>query len=281
MNAIDYASEAGNLFVLPDAVTRIRELREDETASIDDVADVINFDPGLATQLLKVANSALYNFESRVDTISKAIQVIGTDSVFNLALAYGVANAFKDVERDVIDLDRYWEMSVCSALVSKQLGLRLGVYNVEQLFVTGLLHNIGELVVVQVSPDIAKRCVKLDREVTPLKLQKHYLGFPYSDIASELLQAWSIPENIYLPIEHQHASEYTAQTVEDGISQLSRLMALDNVYQDIYPAKPHLKPELYESMELERADVEYALDFANLQSMSVLALFNPSTFSIY
>ena len=95
MNAQDYASNASDIFVLPEAVVKIKQLIDDDAAPMEEIAQVINFDPAIMTRILKISNSALYKFPSQITTVSKAIRVIGTNAVYDLVLAYGVANAFK------------------------------------------------------------------------------------------------------------------------------------------------------------------------------------------
>ena len=153
MNARDYAVRAGDIFVLPEAVMKIKQLIDDDEASMDEIAKVINYDPAIMSQVLKISNSALYKFPRVITTVTKSIQVIGTRSVYDLVLAYGVASAVKNVDPDIINLDKFWEQSVSCALLCKHLAETLGIKESEKLFVCGLLHNIGELVLVQLSPE--------------------------------------------------------------------------------------------------------------------------------
>ena len=199
--------KAGDIFVLPDAVMQIKELIDDSSASMQDIADVITFDPALTMQILKVANSALYKFPNQVETVSKAIQVIGTKSIYDLVVAYGVAKAFEAVEPDVINLNRFWEQSVCCALLAKFFGDKLGLKSTERLFVAGLLHNVGELVMVKLNPDAAKQCGLYSEQTTPSQLQQDVLGFSYADISASLIALWGIPESIHGPIGKLHHIE--------------------------------------------------------------------------
>lgn len=92
---------------------------EDDDASINDIADVINYDPAIMSQVLKKSNSAFYNFSTATTTVTKAIQVIGAHAIYDLVLAYGVTNTFKDIDPDVIDLEIFWEQAVSCALICK------------------------------------------------------------------------------------------------------------------------------------------------------------------
>ncbi|MDU0356061.1 hypothetical protein RS130_21125 [Paraglaciecola aquimarina] len=82
-------------------------------------------------------------------------------------------------------------------------------------------------------------------------------------------------------IANIHASESTADTEEKKILQLSYLLSLNNVYGDFYSKYDGVTPDMYKSLGLEIESVDNALDFSNLQLMSALALFSPSTFAIY
>ena len=176
MNVKDISKRASEVFVLPDAVTRLKESMDDEASNIDDVAEVIAYDPGLTSQLLKVSNSALYNFPNKIETISKALQVIGTRSAYDLALAYGVTHAFRDIDAKVIDLDKFWEQSVSCGLLGKYFAEKRGIREPERLFVSGLLHHVGELLMVAEAPKEAQRCQAFNARVSPSELQQAILG---------------------------------------------------------------------------------------------------------
>ena len=281
MNVKDYAVNAGDIFVLPEAVIKIKQLIDDEATSMDDIAEVINYDPAIMSQVLKISNSALYKFPNTITTVTKAIQVIGTRSIYDLVLAYGVANAFKDIDPDVVDLDKFWEQGVSCALLCKYLAEEVGLKEPEKLFVCGLLHNIGELVLVQVNPQKANECASISSENTPLMLQKMHLGFCYADISAELLKLWGIPTDITQIVGKTHVSEHTAKTIEERIIQLAYLLALNNVNSDFYAIHADVTEEMYESLGIDIESVNNALDFSNLQLMSALALFSPSSFAIF
>ena len=153
MNVNDYAERASEIFVLSDSFIRIKELIDDESSTIDDIADVILLDPALAGTILKLANSTFFNYPGRIDTISKAVLVLGITEVYNLVIAFFTKKAFKGIIAKQDYLDDFWCKSVDCALIVKYIGTRLNVPNAERLFILGLLYNLGELVVQQVTPE--------------------------------------------------------------------------------------------------------------------------------
>ncbi|MBU2978972.1 HDOD domain-containing protein [Alteromonas sp. C1M14] len=281
MKANDIAEKATDIFVLPEAVTRLKECMDDSAASIDDIAEVIAFDPGLTSQMLKVANSALYRFPNKIETISKALQVIGTRSAYDLALAYGITHAFNDIDAKIIDLDKFWEQSVSCALLAKYFAETRRIREPERLFVSGLLHNVGELVMVSQMPHEAKRCLAFNARVSPAELQQAILGFTYAELSAALVRKWKIPEAIIRPVSLIHDVDNGIEDEDVQILQLSYVLALDNVNPEVYPSYNNLIPELHERLTLKREDLEDALDITNLQCISVMSLFNPNSFILY
>ncbi|WP_218353577.1 HDOD domain-containing protein [Alteromonas lipotrueiana] len=279
MNVQELALSASELFVLPEAVTRLKECMDDSAASIDDVAEIISFDPGLTAQILKVANSALYRFPKQIETISKALQIIGTRSAYDLALGYGVTRAFSNIESQVIDIDKFWEQSVSCALLAKYFAECRREREPERSFVCGLLHNIGELVVVSTVPEQARRCLAYNSRVSPAQLQSALLGFTYAELSAELLKEWGIPPTIYQTVGSLH--DATPETNDARILQLSYTLALNNVHPDIYHDLSNIDPALHEGLSIDINELDDALDITNLQCISVLALFNPGSFIIY
>ena len=177
MNSREYALQANGSFALPDACLKIKALMEDESSGISDFADVISVDPSMTSRLLQIANSAIYSFPGEISTISRAITIIGTQAIYNMMLVDVTASAFKHFANQAIDLKRFWRMSIYCGLVTKNLAIKAGIKDIERLFVAGLLQNFGELLVAKISPEVAQRCEKYNRDNLPWDLQELALGF--------------------------------------------------------------------------------------------------------
>ncbi|MBT0587254.1 HDOD domain-containing protein [Alteromonas oceanisediminis] len=281
MNVVEYAREAAEVFVLPDTVTTLKSVIDDDQTTVDDIATLIAFDPTLSAQLLKLANSALYKFPNRIDTISKAIQIIGTKALYDLAVSYGVAKTFALVPANVIDLDKFWEQSLSCALLAKHLAEVKRVREPERLFVAGLLHNIGELAMVQTHPEMAAQCTSITSSTTPRVMQQSLCGFTFAQLSAEIMTAWNLPDSLIDLVTGVHHKLFPADSVDLQIIQLAYVLSLDNINQDVYDSYANLQPFLHESLSLKREDMETALDTTNLQCINVISLFNPSAFLVY
>jgi len=281
MNALQYAQNVVELFSLPDSYFRVRELMESDTASLDDIADVILLDPVLTSKLLKLANSAVYRLPYQVETVSKALLVLGKTQVYNLILSIGISSACSQLNTNAIDLDRFWEQSINAALIAKYLSTRLNLKHPDRAYVSGLLHNIGELVVTQQNADVAASCQEYNTELKPWQLQQKLLGFSYATCGAELLNLWQLPDPIVEPLALQHNTQYEARTAEELAVHLAVRLALANQHPELYSVKAMVDPYLLELLKLEQADLIKAIDFCNTEGLFVLSVLNPRISTIY
>lgn len=278
MNAIDYAKKVSDLFALPKTVVRVKSLIDDEHSDADSISAVVQSDPGLAAHILRIANSAIYRFPRKIDQLPRAVQVIGTSAVYDFALIFGISNAFSKEQGEFVDLDKFWEQSVSCAILAKNLGLLCGSKDADRLFVSGLLHNIGELVVLKVAPNLVKDCASFDAKISPRKCQYEVLGFTYAEVSAALCQQWMVPDSIVSTIAMQHHDDSAAETLEVRILQLAYELSIINTYSHHFNLEAHLPSFLFESLNLSNEEIEEALDNNNYQVEQVIHLFNPDVF---
>ena len=278
MNAHEYAVNANGSFALPDACFKVKELMEDESSVIEDFANVISVDPSMTSRLLQIANSAIYSFRGEISTISRAITIIGTQSLYNMMLVDVAATAFKHFSNQAIDLKRFWRMSVYTGLVCKNLAIKANIRDIERLFVAGLLQNFGELLVAKTSPKIAKACEKYDERKLPWLLQKHYLGFTYTEITVEMLKLWEIPEKIILPIKHYHQAKTIQINKDVKVLNLASRLALIDSHPDIFTIENLIDEELCQNLGVSQQDLQAAAEFAGKEAENILTVMNAKFF---
>jgi HD-like signal output (HDOD) protein len=278
MNAHEYAVNANGSFALPDACFKVKELMEDEASVIEDFANVISVDPSMTSRLLQIANSAIYSFRGEISTISRAITIIGTQSLYNMMLVDVAASAFKHFSNQAIDLKRFWRMSVYTGLVCKNLAIKANIRDIERLFVAGLLQNFGELLVAKNSPKIAKACEKYDERKLPWLLQKHYLGFTYTEITVEMLKLWEIPEKIILPIKHYHQAKTIQINKDVKVLNLASRLALIDSHPDIFTIENLIDEELCQNLGVSQQDLQAAAEFAGKEAENILTVMNAKFF---
>lgn len=270
MSALEYAQKAKSLCVLPDVYLRLKEIMDDEHSSLVAIADVLALDPALSATLLKIANSALFNFPREVDTISKALSILGTEEVHNLVNTYGATAAFSHVESSVINLDRFWEVSVDCALLCKCLAEKKQLKSSKSLFVSGLLHNIGELAIVQSEVEKVKYCQQYDKMETPWQRQQDVFGFTYADCSAELLTLWQLPEKLIKPIREFHQAYSEERDPAASLLYVASRLALLNSHPGMYVKKNFIGQHILKDLDISMAELDEATNFCNIEGLSIL-----------
>lgn len=195
------------LAALPDLFIRITRMVDDPRSSGGMIARVIGEDPALTARLLRIANSPLYGFPARIDTISRAITVIGTRGLRDLVLAYAVMDVMARFRGGPIDMEDYWRRSLLCALTARQLGIRSRVPEAESLFVAGLLYDIGQLIIAHKLPEMARETHMRAKDggMRLHLLERSVIGFDHAAVGGELLRQWRLPDAIREAVRCHHA----------------------------------------------------------------------------
>lgn len=281
MNALQYAQNVADLFALPEGYLRVKELMDSDTASLDEVADVILLDPVLTSKLLKLANSAIYNLPYQVENISKALLVLGKTQVYNLVLSIGISSACSKIDTSAIDLERFWEQSINAALIAKHLAQCCKIKPTDRFYVAGLLHNIGEMVVLQNNTELAHSCQDYSLDERPWQLQERLLGFSYAECGAELLHLWHLPDSIVEPVALQNSTRFDPKNKAQLIIHLAVRLALANQHPELYSTKQLIDPFVLELLDLTQPDIIRAIDFCNTEGLFILSVLNPRISTIY
>jgi len=192
-------AEAKDLFSMPDIYFQLNEMIRDQRYSMVDIGRVISTDPALSARLLRLVNSSFYGFQSRIDTISRAIAIVGINDLHNLVVATYVVDRFAKIPTTLVDMTAFWMRSVHCGVVTRLLAKSSAVLNSERLFLAGLLHDIGSLVLYQTLPEESLRvlwAINHNRRLLTV-FEREIIGFTHADVGRELLKAWGLPESLY------------------------------------------------------------------------------------
>ncbi|PPD32650.1 MAG: signal transduction protein [Methylomonas sp.] len=197
-SASEVVAQVSTLVSLPDIYFQLKDMIQDSRYSMADIGRVISKDPGLSARLLRLVNSSFYGFQAKVETLSRAVTIVGSDDLSNLVLATCVMDRFVNIPSDLEDMTAFWMRSVHCAVVCKMLGQQSAASNSERFFLAGLLRDIGVLVMYQVMPmQMAKVLFAINRDRRLLAgFEQQIVGFTHADVGRELLQVWQLPESL-------------------------------------------------------------------------------------
>ena len=186
----EYLFDITELLTLPDIYIAIKEAIEDPDASIHDLADLISFDPAISTRLLTVANSPLYGQVSNIDTVKRAVSLLGAQNVHDLVLATTVSQSFQSLTSVNYDVKTFWKNSLVRAAMAHACAKQLNLKEPDRLFIIGLLSDIGHMVMSIRAPQLMQK-VLLQHQKTgyPLYLfERSSFGFDYGELGADVLE---------------------------------------------------------------------------------------------
>lgn len=251
----------GDLVTLPDVFIRINQLVESPDSTIADIARAVSQDPAFTVRLLRVANSPFYGFSSSIDTVAKAVSVIGTSQIRNLALSTTIANSFSGLSNKLVSMDNFWRHSLYCGLAARKLAQLSGKCDAEAVFTAGLLHDIGELVIFNRMPEQAREALLqvLDSadELALYQSEQQIMGFDHAQVGGELARQWKLPplleECILFHHELNAAQRYPRETaivhIANILAQMAEVQTLDA--SDVSP----IDPAAWEITGLSKAEV--------------------------
>lgn len=224
----DIVADVSTLVSPPDVWVRIHEVVRNPKSTTSDVAGITMQDPALTANILKIVNSAFYNFSKKIDTVSRAITVIGMDDLFSLVTAITAANVFSNIPSRISRPEIFWRHSLSTGIISRRLARECRVLNAERLYVAGLLHDIGSLVLYSRFPDQAMEALMAangDEEVL-YQVESDLFGYTHADVGAELLRLWQLPETLVEAVACHHEPSRAAQgTIDAAIVHIANVAA--------------------------------------------------------
>ncbi len=276
----DLINDTVELASLPSVVMRAMELLNNPRTSASEIGDVIAEDPALTARLLKIVNSSFYGFPSRIDTISRAITIIGTLELTDLILGSSAIRVFNRIPNQLINMDKFWSHSLYTGIVARILARYLRAPNTERCFVMGLLHDIGSLVLYRQRPEQSRQALQLATEES-LQLhlaEQEIFGFNHCEVGSELMHAWNLPDGFIETTRHHHqpsaAERYRLETASIHLADVISGMA-HNTGSDT-DQSPALEPGTWELTGLSVDIVEPVTSEADNQFEEARAALLPA-----
>ncbi len=257
------------------AVNILSIMRKDDF-SMHDLAEVIAVDPSLSAKMLKVANSGIFACNGTISSINRAIAVLGTNIIKNIALSFVIAGELNSNGESGFDFEAFWRNSVTAAVSAELLLKRLDLKN-EDLFVTALLQNIGMLVIAMTKGQEYGALIKeADNDALELlQLESDRYGYTHQQVGYALLQHWELPSAIFDPILYHHQPEKAPADCVEAATLLcfADRIATIHTTRGVGEKARLLQQQLQENYHLSKQQSLQLLDATAESSREMLAAF--------
>lgn len=215
-----------DLPTLPGVVMKVVQLAADENVTARQLKEVIVTDPPLSAKVLKAANSAYFARRDKTESLDQAIVTIGLNELISLCVSTGMIESLESWEEKQLHRADIWRHSLATAFLAKSLGLRKDMQKVgaPDLFLCGLLHNIGWIVIDQYFHSELQALLATAAEVGEwnLEYEHRYLGLNHAEIGALFLRKWGLPDSVAEVIEFHHdpdkTKDYAAEAAMIGLA---------------------------------------------------------------
>lgn len=264
---------------MPDVAIRIQSLLKNPRVTVEEVAEVVGLDPGLSAELLRLVNSAFFSrnlrvlggrFPTKISSLAQALTMVGEERLKELAITVSILPLFQNLPPSLVDFESFWTHSVAVGVIARAIGESIPAPDPESLFVAGLIHDIGRLIMYAHMPEHSARIIRRSREeALPLvAAERKALGWDHAMIGQTLLEDWQYPTLLINAASGHHDPKAVADNMETAIVHVADAMA--NALEMGTSGErmtPKVEPETWERLGLTpeavtsiiaRADAELA-----------------------
>jgi len=207
-----------DLLTLPAVYLRVKQIVDDPASTAGDLAEVVSSDPAMTGRLLRLVNSAIWGVRARVDSVHRAVTVLGLVQVHDLVLATAVATVFARIEPRGMDVERFWRCSVSRALGAAAFARMAGCDDPGRAFTEGLLSDLGHMVLYQTLPEQTMQA-RAETAEEPWRLpvaEQALLETDYAEVGAELVDRWRLSSPFGASIRAQCTPQNAIQHAMDA-----------------------------------------------------------------
>jgi len=260
----------------PAVAVQILNAVQKEDGALKVLTKIISADPALTGKMLQIANSGFYALKNEVTSIDRALTVLGTNVIKNIALSFVIATDLRGEEQSSFDFDGYWRHSLTSAVAAELLTQQLAAKN-DNIFVTALLHDIGMLALFMHKRDEYSQLIQsaaLSKD-SILELEEEKYHFNHQQVGSMLVNKWGLPNSIYEPIGYHHNPELAT----DKNSETAQILYFSDQIATIYNGADSaqkvrtLNEQLTAKFAFNAEQIRSLLDDVAEKSIEIMATF--------
>ncbi len=245
---------------LPTIYTQLMDVLSNPRSTVQDVADVIIMDQASTTKVLKVVNSPLFALKTKVLNVSQAIFYIGFNEVKNIILALSVMDIFAKMSgMAAFNITNLWKHSIAVGVINKLLGTKLGESNTEDYFVSGIIHDIGVLFLINALGEQYRSVVTnaIENNTSLSRAERVVFGFDHHQVGELVAEKWDLPDQIKNVIRHQYVGTLNSKPDKMvACVHLANIMAIImNLNYQLDSRIPQPNFEIWNVLKFEKGDL--------------------------
>ena len=191
---------------LPAVAMEVVDMVDNPRTSASKLGKVISTDQALTAKVLKIANSPFYGFPRKISTIDFAIIVLGYDALKEIVISISLISSLQKKSDGLFDAKAFWDHAIATGVLARRLARDLGYRVSEEVFVGGLLHDMGISVLHRYFKSEYRRIVEIAREsdLPFQEAEESVLGVTHADVGGWLAERWNLPKHLVGAISMHH-----------------------------------------------------------------------------
>jgi len=205
------------LISLPSVYTRLEEVLKIPKHTRNDVANVVSIDPALCARILRIINSSYYALPNSVESIAVAVNLIGEYDLRNMVLVTSAVNSVAALIDAGIDMTVFWRHSIRCGITAKLLAKFKPEIEPELLFLVGLLHDLGQLIIYKGEPELSATVTwhVRNEDKQRYQVEQIFLGFDHAIVGGLLMDSWGLSAKLREIIKYHHRPEQATQYCQE------------------------------------------------------------------
>jgi putative nucleotidyltransferase with HDIG domain len=267
-----------NLPTLPVVITKLREAISNPNADAKKIAQIIEDDPAMMARILKVVNSALYRGRQDVTSLQMAVARMGFNAISNIAMSTTIFSIFKSTAESGFSHEEFWRHCIsvgigADVLYERCKGNLKKRYTSDILQLSGLLHDIGKIVLEQFFHNSFRQSIELsvEEEISLQEAEKKVMGVDHAEVGAVLAQRWHLTADFAQVIRWHHRP--ASININEEYSELIKLVHTSNYICNLEKigdggdlTAPGFDQRVWGSLGLTVADISEIVDSIKAQS---------------
>ncbi len=190
---------------LPTVALEVIQMVDNQRTSASSLGKMISSDQALTAKVLKIANSPFYGFPKKISTVDFAIVILGFDALKEILISISLVSSLQK-QSDLFDGKAFWDHAIVTGVIARRLARDLGYRVSGEVFVGGLLHDMGVSILHRYFPNEFKRIVEISREseLTFLEAEESVLQTTHAHVGGWLAERWNLPDHLAEAITQHH-----------------------------------------------------------------------------
>ena len=263
MQLTELADKIHDLPTPPSVALQINNETTQETITARSLAVIIAQDPPLASKVMRLANSSYYGLAKQVDTLDRAVTVLGTNTIKDIALALSVSSLFIKDSHPLIDIEGLWLHDIACGIAAKCIITTRNPTEIEKAFLAGIIHDIGTIVLLNNFPEEMNTVFQKIHEtgMRQTEAEKSIIGFSHEEAGGLLAEKWRFPQELVETIRYHHSADILDfssignKTLISAVIAANQIVKIMNLGKSIAPPVEEVPKIIWKTLGIKGEDI--------------------------